>query len=85
MIYNIVLSKSASKELHDLPNQAVSRIIISIMSLADNPRPHGTKKLKGTQNTWRIRVGDYRVVYSVDDIVRVVDIRKIGHRKDIYE
>jgi mRNA interferase RelE/StbE len=53
--------------------------------LAENPRPAGVKKLKGNnEDLYRIRSGDYRVVYSIEDEIRVVDIRKIGHRKDIY-
>ncbi|MES1217243.1 MAG: type II toxin-antitoxin system RelE/ParE family toxin, partial [Bacteroidota bacterium] len=58
----------------------------TISSLAQNPRPLGVKKLKGsTEDLYRIRSGDYRVIYSVDDEIRIVDIRKVGHRKDIYK
>lgn len=53
--------------------------------LANNPRPIGSKKLKGaSENLWRIRIGDYRVVYLIEDSIKIIEIRKIGHRKDIY-
>lgn len=84
-MYKVIVSKTASKELADLPIQVVNRIIPAIKKLAEDPRPVGCKKLKGHQDTWRIRIGDYRVVYSVDDVVRIVDIRSVGHRKDIYD
>ncbi|MBS1977917.1 MAG: type II toxin-antitoxin system RelE/ParE family toxin [Bacteroidetes bacterium] len=84
-MYKVLISRTASKELADLPNQVVSRIIPAIKELGENPRPAGCKKLKGNQDVWRIRVGDYRVVYTIDDVVRIVDIRSVGHRKDIYD
>lgn len=84
-MYKVVVSRTASKELADLPTQVVNRVIPAIKNLAENPRPPGSKKLKGEQDTWRIRIGDYRVVYTIDDTIRIVDIRKIGHRKDIYD
>ncbi|MEJ0056509.1 MAG: type II toxin-antitoxin system RelE/ParE family toxin [Bacteroidota bacterium] len=84
-MYNIVVSKTASKELADLPAQAVNRIIPAIKKLGDDPRPSGSQKLRGTKDLWRIRVGDYRIIYSIDDTIRIVDIRKVGHRKSIYE
>lgn len=83
-MYNVVISKSASKEIANLPSQIINRIIPAIKKLGENPRPSGCKKLKGGQNAWRIRVGDYRVIYTIDDVIRIVDVRSIGHRKDIY-
>ena len=83
--YEVVISKIASKELRKLPAQEVKKIFPKIKALSNDPRPVGSKKLKSeSENLWRIRVGDYRVVYSIDDIVRIVDIRRVGHRKDIY-
>jgi len=84
-MYRVIVSKTATKELAALPTQAVNRIIPAIKNLAENPRPVGSKKLKGGQDTWRIRIGDYRVVYTVDDKIQIVDVRKVGHRKDIYD
>ncbi|MBX2901698.1 MAG: type II toxin-antitoxin system RelE/ParE family toxin [Cyclobacteriaceae bacterium] len=56
-----------------------------LKNLEEDPRPIGCKKLKGEQNIWRIRIGDYRVLYTIDEVVRIVDIRSVGHRKDIYD
>lgn len=84
-MYKVVVSKSASRELNDLPVQAVNRIIPAIKKLGDDPRPTGCKKLKGGQGAWRIRIGDYRVIYTIDDVIRIVDVRSVGHRKDIYD
>lgn len=83
--YKVVVSKSAAKELSKLPSTVNNRVIKAVMELSDNPRPQGSKKLKGGSENWRIRIGDYRVVYAIDDEILIVDIRKVGHRKDIYE
>lgn len=64
----------------------MERIILKSESLAENPYPSGVKKLKGSEDIfWRVRVGNYRVIYSVDDEIKIIDIRKVGHRKDIYK
>ena len=85
MLYKVVVSKSAEKGLSVLPKQIVERIVIILLSLEQNPRPAGCKKLKGFRNLWRVRVGDYRIIYSIDDVVLLVDVREIGNRKDIYK
>jgi len=85
-MYTIRFKKSAEKELERLPNQMIRRIGKAIDALADNPRPLGSKKLEGQKESlWRIRIGDYRVIYLVEDVIKIVEIRRIGHRKDIYE
>lgn len=81
--YNITISKSAQKQLNKLQNDIADRIIDSIYTLADDPRPSGYKKLKGRE-AYRIRVGDYRVIYEIFDNVLLIDIIALGHRKDIY-
>ncbi len=83
--YKVVLSKTAEKNLTKLPSQIVSKIIPVLQSLQDNPRPVGCKKLKGFVDLWRVRVGNYRIVYAIEDVILLVDIREIGHRKDIYK
>jgi mRNA interferase RelE/StbE len=86
MSYTIFFKETARKELYKLPAKTIHKLSEAIDGLAQNPRPSGVKKLKGQgENLWRIRVGDYRVVYLIDDIVRIVNIRKIGNRRDIYE
>jgi len=85
-MYAIVVSKEALKELKALPKVIVRNISNAIDGLEEQPRPSGCKKLKGIQPAlWRIRIGDYRVIYLVDDVVRIVEIRRIAHRKDVYE
>ncbi|MFZ1807625.1 MAG: type II toxin-antitoxin system RelE/ParE family toxin [Cyclobacteriaceae bacterium] len=84
-MYNVVISKSASKEIASLPSPIINRIIQAIKKLGENPRPSGCKKLKGGQDTWRIRIGDYRVIYTINDIIHIVDVRSVGHRKDVYD
>lgn len=83
--YEVVLSKTAEKNLMKIPVKIVKQIIPTLQELANNPRPAGCKKLKGFSNIWRVRVGDYRIIYSIEDQILLVDIREIGHRKEIYK
>jgi mRNA interferase RelE/StbE len=83
--YRVALTTSAEKELHRLPAQTVARIVPRLEHLASTPRPPGCKKLKGGDKEWRIRVGDYRIVYEIDDKAKTVDVTRIGHRRDVYE
>jgi Cytotoxic translational repressor of toxin-antitoxin stability system len=82
--YDISFKKSAIKELHKLPAKEVTRITASIANLSTNPRPSGCKKLRGYTNLWRIRSGNYRVIYSIEDQILVVEILEIVDRKDAY-
>lgn len=85
-MYQITITQSALKELKQLQKPVVQKIEKLISGLAINPRPVGVKKLKGNnENIYRVRSGDFRVVYAIEDAVRIVEIRKIGHRKDIYQ
>lgn len=80
------MRKQALKELEQLPKSVVKKIIDAIDGLSTIQRPSGCKKLKGEQDyLWRIRVGDYRIIYSIEEVIKVIDIRKIGHRKSIYD
>ena len=81
--YKITIKKSAVKELQDIPKKDLRRIVKIIQLLAGNPRPQGCQKLSG-QNRIRIRQGDYRIICFVNDKDRIVDIVKIGHRREIY-
>jgi mRNA interferase RelE/StbE len=81
--YNITIKKSAAKELQDIPKKDLVKIIKHIQPLAENPRPAGSQKLS-SQAQYRIRQGDYRIVYAIDDRQHVVDIVKIGHRREVY-
>lgn len=82
-MYKIIFSNSAKHSLKKLPVQIVRVLSEKIDALTENPRPSGCKKLVGS-NIWRVRAGDYRILYSIDDKIMIVDIRAIGHRKDIY-
>ena len=83
-MYSVTFRPRAQRDLRGLPAIVVSRLMPRIAALGAEPRPSSAKKLSGEKDIWRIRVGDYRVLYHIDDVVRVVDVRKVGHRKDIY-
>lgn len=83
--YSIVFARSASKELEALDTTVARRVVPRIKALADNPRPTGCKKLSGVNDTWRIRVGDYRVVYRVEDGGAEVRVMVVRHRSKAYE
>ncbi|HVF27214.1 MAG TPA: type II toxin-antitoxin system RelE/ParE family toxin [Pyrinomonadaceae bacterium] len=80
----ITFARSARKELESLEARIVSRIFPKIEALAREPRPAGCRKLEGEQNLWRIRVGDYRVIYAVYDDKCAVDIIAVRHRSKAY-
>jgi mRNA interferase RelE/StbE len=83
--YEILFSKSSIKELHKLAKPDIRSIVDKIEQLAIDPRPIGAMKLKGSKKAlWRIRSGNFRVIYSIEDVIRIVEILAIGDRKDIY-
>ena len=84
MIHQIEFRASAIRELGKLPKVLSRRIALAIEKLATDPYPSGCKKLHGGMNLFRIRVGEYRVIYSIDAGRLIVTIVRIGHRKDIY-
>ena len=81
--YKISVKKSAVKELVDIPKKELQKIIKKIQALSSNPRPQGTQKLSHKEQ-FRIRRGDYRIIYSIHDDDLTVHIIKVGHRKEIY-
>ena len=81
--YNIAIKKSAAKELNAIPRYELKKILSAIQALSDNPRPSGCIKLSSREQ-YRIRIGNYRILYSIEDDILMVYIVKIGHRKDIY-
>jgi mRNA interferase RelE/StbE len=82
--YAISFARSARKELERLDEPLSSKVFHRIEDLAENPRPVECRKLVGTENLWRIRVGDYRVVYVIHDTDKTVDIVAVRHRKEVY-
>jgi mRNA interferase RelE/StbE len=83
MSYEVLILRRAQKELADLPKVDYARVRGAAAALADDPRPAGCKKLVGREG-WRIRSGDYRVIYEIDDAGEKITVLHIGHRRDVY-
>jgi mRNA interferase RelE/StbE len=83
--YVIDIKPSARKELENLSDQLIARLVPKIEGLATNPRPFGCRKLRGYKDLWRVRVGDYRIVYIIDDDHGIVSVTRIAHRREVYE
>ena len=83
--YSIVLSKKAQKQLDKFSDSIAFPILEQIAQLEINPRPEGVKKLKGSSDAYRIRIGNYRVIYEIVDNLLIIDVITIAHRKDVYE
>jgi mRNA interferase RelE/StbE len=84
MAYKITVKASARKELEKIQKANRETLVNAINSLAENPRPPGCKKLVNFDNHYRIRVGDYRVIYKIYDNELIVEVVKVGNRKDVY-
>ena len=82
--YKIEWKSSALKELKRIDRSMIPRIIDTVESLATNPRPSGMRKLQGADRSYRIRVGDYRVIYEIINDNRLIQIIRVRHRKDVY-
>ena len=82
--FDIQWRTSTRKDLRSIPREDVARIIAAVATLADEPLPHGTQKLTGSARSYRIRVGDYRVVYELLRDASVIEIQRVRHRKDVY-
>jgi len=83
-MYKVNIRKKVLKELEKFPNKDYLRVTSAILDLEKDPRPHGSKKLQDREG-YRIRSGDYRVIYVIDDAIKELTIIKAGNRKDIYE
>ena len=83
--FKIEWKRSATKELKKLPKETVPRILKAVEMLLDEPYPSGVRKLVGSEHTYRLRVGNYRVVYSVIASKLVIEIIRVRHRKDVYK
>jgi mRNA interferase RelE/StbE len=84
MAFRIEWKKSTRKDLRKLPPNAADRIVEAVEHLSQNPFPHGVEKLSGSEHAYRIRLGDYRIVYEVVVESKLVEIQRVRHRKDVY-
>lgn len=85
VVYSLTIKNSAAKEIQAISDKGVlARLIERIQALANDPRPPGTEKIAGRSNLFRIRQGNYRVIFSVDDQVKQVCVVKVGHRREVY-
>ena len=83
-MYEVYLERAAENDLKRLPTATFQRIIPHIKALAENPRPSSCRKLTGSKNDWRIRVGDYRILYEIDEKAKAVKIMRVRHRREVY-
>jgi mRNA interferase RelE/StbE len=83
--YSLEVKPSARKELESLPDHVLARVVQKLVSLGHAPRPTGCKKLRGYKDQWRVRVGDWRVVYVIDDAAKLISITRIAHRREVYD
>ena len=84
MAYEVEFEAQVAKQLRDMQRADLQRVMDRVKALADDPRPQGSEKLAGMANAWRIRSGNYRVVYTIDDPAQVVTVTRVGHRRDVY-
>ena len=85
MVYDVYLERSATDDLRRLPRRLSDRITARIGRLANDPRPAGCRKMEGSKSDWRIRVGEYRVIYEIDDDLDRVNVMRVRHRREVYK
>ncbi|MDB6023523.1 MAG: plasmid stabilization protein [Pedosphaera sp.] len=83
-MYRVLLERAAEKDINRLTSEIHDRIMVAIQGLASNPRPPGCRKLVGGKKDWRIRVGDYRVIYEIADEIRIVRVNRVRHRREVF-
>lgn len=83
--YSLRWKQSARKELKRLDRSAIARIIAAVQALVEEPCPAGCRKLQGTEHLWRIRVGDYRVIYSIEQGELCIEVIRVAHRQSVYK
>ena len=83
-MYSILYKKSVEKDLRKLPKSVLTAVIKKIQTLAKNPQPNGSVKLRGSTNLYRVRHSDYRIIYSINGDELVILVIKVAHRKDVY-
>ncbi len=83
-MHEIYLEKSAEKDLRKLPVSVFQRVPVHLKALSVDPRPPGCHKITGSKKDWRIRIGDYRMIYEIDDHARTVKVMRVRHRREVY-
>jgi mRNA interferase RelE/StbE len=83
-VYEVYLERAAERDLRQLSVEDFHRVISHIKALADDPRPSGCRKITGSKSDWRIRIGDYRVIYEIDEKAKAVRVMRIRHRREAY-
>ena len=83
--YKVQIKRTAQKQIDKLPLSVARRVVSKIGDLSDKPRPPGSRKIVGSENTWRIRVGNYRMLYTIEDDILLVEVIRVRHRKDSYD
>ncbi len=83
-MYEVYLERAAENDLKRLPASTFDRIVPQIKTLSENPRPSGCRKIAGSKSDWRIRIGDYRVLYEMNDKTKVVRVMRVRHRRQAY-
>ncbi len=84
-LYDLIILNSAQREIRKMQKDEIGKILLAIKSLAQNPGPFGFKKLVGIKNSYRIRIGNYRVIYTIEDVVRIVEVSGVRHRREAYD
>ena len=83
-MHEIYLEKSAEKDLRKLPVSVLQRVLVHLRALSVDPRPPGCHKIAGSKKDWRIRIGDYRMIYEIDDHARTVKVMRVRPRREVY-
>lgn len=83
-MYRVFLERAAEKDLKSLSSRLHNRVITPLQKLARQPRPPGCRRLTGRDNDWRIRVGEYRIVYEIDDPAQTIRMNRVRHRREVY-
>jgi len=83
-VYEVLLERRAERDLKKVSQETFYRIIPKIKALSENPKPAGCRKITGSKNDWRIRIGDYRIIYEIDEKEKAVKVMRIRHRREVY-
>ena len=83
-MYEVCLERAAERDLKKLPKIVFTKVVSIIAALAKNPRPAGCRKITGSKNDWRIRLGEYRVIYEIDEPSKTVHVMRVRHRREVY-